>query len=128
MGVIMCAGDRELEECYERLYRGMVAKDSSQLQAILSDDFVLVHMTGMRQSKQEFIHGIQTGQLNYRSAATENILVSKVGDTDALLTGRSKVVAAVFGGSWHEWWLQLKIRRSYENSVWRMVEAVASIY
>ena len=126
--MIMGAGDRELEECYERLYRGMVAKDSSQLQAILSDDFVLVHMTGMRQSKQEFIHGIQTGQLNYRSAITEGISITKPGDEDALLTGQSKVVAAVFGGSWHEWRLQLKIRLRYENSAWRIVEAEASTY
>ena len=40
---------------YWEMYRYMISKDTASLGKMLSDDFVLVHMTGMRQSKQEYL-------------------------------------------------------------------------
>ena len=61
-----------------------------------SDDFVLTHMTGMHQSKQEYIRAIASGTLNYYSAEHEQMEI-KVCGNHATLTGRSRVTAAVFG-------------------------------
>ena len=41
---------------YKRMYDGMIAKDEKILRDVLDDSFVLVHMTGMRQPKEEFIN------------------------------------------------------------------------
>lgn len=69
--------------------------------------FVLIHMTGMHQSKREYIRAIMDGTLNYYSEETDSIDVSVSGDT-AVMTGHSKVAAAVFGGGRHTWRLALK--------------------
>ncbi|MBR0248321.1 MAG: nuclear transport factor 2 family protein, partial [Synergistaceae bacterium] len=62
------AGEREeLQEIYSDMYRYMIAKDVSQLGNLLDDSFILVHMTGMKQTKKEYLTSIQNGTLNYFS-------------------------------------------------------------
>lgn len=80
------------------MYDGMIQKDGSLLEEILDDGFVLVHMTGMRQSKEEYVRAILDGTLNYFSAAHHKMETEIHGDT-AKLVGQSLVSAAVFGGS-----------------------------
>ena len=41
------------------MYDGMVRKDSRLLSEVLDDSFVLIHMTGMRQSKEVFIQAAE---------------------------------------------------------------------
>ena len=43
------------------------------LNKVHGDDFVLVHMTGMRESKAEYIRAIADGTLNYYSAEHDRI-------------------------------------------------------
>ena len=79
-----------------------------------SDDFVLTHMTGIHQSKQEYIRVIASGTLNYYSTEHEQMEI-KVCGNHATLTGRSRVTAAVFGGGCHIWRLQLHFNLSKEE-------------
>ena len=58
----------KIENCYRQMYLGMIEKDSDVLSEVLDDSFILVHMTGMRQSKSEFIRAVENGILNYYSA------------------------------------------------------------
>ena len=45
-----------------------------------SDDFVLTHMTGMHQSKQEYIRAIASGTLNYYSVEHEQMEIKVCGN------------------------------------------------
>lgn len=74
----------------------------------MDDGFLLVHMTGMVQSKEDFIRSVEGGILNYFSAKHQNIRTELHDDT-ARLTGQSVVEAAVFGGRRHTWRLQLDL-------------------
>ena len=96
-----------IRSAYEKMYDGMIAKDEEILREVLDDSFVLVHMTGMRQSKEKFIKAVLDGTLNYYSAEHEQLPVEINGDT-AVLTGRSYVAATVFGGGRSNWHLQQK--------------------
>ena len=58
----------QIETLYRDMYEAMVAKDTVVLNRVHADDFVLTHMTGMHQSKQEYIKAITNGTLNYFSA------------------------------------------------------------
>ena len=52
-------GDKEIiSVLYREMYQAMVEKDVMTLEQIHVDDFVLTHMTGMRQSKQDYIQSI----------------------------------------------------------------------
>ena len=116
-----------IRDAYIRMYEGMIAKDESVLREVLDDSFVLVHMTGMRQPKEEFIKAVLNGTLNYYSAEHENMPVEIRGDT-AVLTGQSYVAAAVFGGGRSNWRLQQKCSLKKTGGAWKITRSVASTY
>ncbi len=112
---------------YREMYAAMVAKDTATLNRVHADDFVLTHMTGMHQSKQEYIRAIAEGTLNYYSAEHEQMDI-KIDGNHATLTGRSRVNAAVFGGGRHTWRLKLTFQLEKRNSQWMFTNAKASTY
>ncbi len=119
--------DSDIEDVYREMYKHMINKDILQLSRLLDDSFVLVHMTGMRQSKQEYLNAIADGSLNYFSEEPESISVSFNGNK-AFLIGQSRVEAAVFGGGRHIWRLELDIDLINQSGQWLMTEARASMY
>lgn len=112
---------------YKEMYAAMVNKDRAALERVHDDSFVLVHMTGMRQTKSVYISSIMDGTLNYYAASHEDMQVEVKGDT-ALLIGKSRVTAAVFGGGKHTWRLQLRFQLVKTKGEWRFVLASASTY
>ena len=95
--IMQAKTDKEqIEALYREMYEAMVAKDTVMLNRVHADDFVLIHMTGMRQSKAEYIRAIADGTLNYYSVEHEEMDIAIKGNT-ATLTGKSRVTAAVFG-------------------------------
>ena len=117
----------QIMRLYEDMYTAMISKDRAELERVHDDSFVLVHMTGMRQGKAEYINAIMDGTLNYFSAVHEDMTVEQNGDT-AVLTGRSRVTAAVFGGGRHTWRLQLRFQLVKKNGEWYFSLASASTY
>lgn len=116
-----------IAKCYEEMYRYMIAKDTVSVGRLLDENFVLVHMTGMRQPKNEYLRCIADGTLNYFSCDDTRLEITVRGDT-ARMTGRSRVNAAVFGGGRHTWPLQLDIDLVKHNGAWLMTAARAATY
>lgn len=117
----------QILELYDAMYKAMIAKDMETLDEVHDEYFILIHMTGMRQSKEEYMRAIEDGTLNYYSAEHEKQEVNVTGDK-ATLTGRSRVNAAVFGGGRHTWRLQLRFQLIKRQGRWYFTEAVASTY
>ena len=117
----------QIIQLYKEMYTAMVNKDRAELERVHDDSFVLVHMTGMRQPKEVYISSIMDGTLNYYSAEHEDMQADVKGNT-AVLIGKSKVTAAVFGGGKHTWRLQLRFQLMKKNSEWRFALASASTY
>lgn len=118
---------KQIIQLYKEMFSAMVNKDRAELERVHDDSFVLVHMTGMRQPKEVYISSIMYGTLNYYSAEHEDMQVEVNGDT-AVLIGRSRVNAAVFGGGKHTWRLQLRFQLVKKNGAWRFSMASASTY
>ncbi|MBO7418668.1 MAG: nuclear transport factor 2 family protein [Bacteroidaceae bacterium] len=121
------ADKEQIEALYREMYHAMIAKDTITLNRIHADNFVLTHMTGMHQSKREYVNAIANGTLNYYSAEHEQMDI-KIDGNYATLTGRSRVNAAVFGGGRHTWRLQLSFTVRKENGHWLLASAKASTY
>ena len=120
--------DKELiEALYREMYKAMVEKDTATLNRVHADNFVLTHMTGMHQSKQEYIRAIAGGTLNYYSAEHEQMDIKVSGDR-ATLRGCSRVNAAVYGGGRHTWRLQLLFELVRRDGRWQFSAASASTY
>ena len=114
-------------EKYRALYRAMIEKDGATLNTLLDEDFVLVHMTGMRQNKQAFIQAVENGTLNYFSEELQETKTIVHKDF-VQFTGKSLVNAAVFGGGRHTWHLQLDTKFIFPNGTWLILEVVASTW
>ena len=120
--------DKELiRELYLRMYEAMIAKDEKVLNEIHADDFTLIHMTGMRQDKKSYIAAIMKGTLNYYDQKCEKLDI-QIDNDRGVLTGKSLVTAAVFGGGIHTWRLQLRFDLIKKNDQWLLSKAQASTY
>lgn len=117
----------QIVNLYRQMYQAMIAKDIAALETILADGSVLVHMTGTRQPKKQYLHEIENGTLNYYSVEDDEITITVDGMT-AEMTGRSRVNAAVYGGGRHTWRLQMKSKLTKTDGRWQFVESKASTY
>jgi len=94
----------QIEQLYKRMCQAMIDKDTAALNAMHADNFVLEHMTGMQQTKQQYIGPLPA------------------------LTGRSRVTAAVFGGGRHTWRLRLQFTLLRQDGQWLFTHSKASTY
>ena len=116
-----------IRSVYQEMYRAMIAKDIPALLTVLDDSFVLVHMTGMRQTKPAFLKAVENGTLNYASAAHDSMEVTISGNS-ATLIGKSRVNAAVFGSGWHTWRLEQDLTLMRKDGRWLITLSEASTY
>lgn len=115
----------ELKKLYAEMWRALIAKDIAALEKMHAADFVLVHMTGMRQPRAEYFRSVRDGVLNYFSERAANVYV----DVDAgKMIGQSEVEAAVFGGRKNTWRLQLEFDVEKIGGRWILKFARASTY
>ena len=119
--------EAKISELYKDYWDYMVEKNIEGLRSLMSSDYCLYHMTGVKQSADEFIEGLKNGTFNYYSAEHEDIVVSVRGD-EATMTGKSRVVAAVYDGGKGSWRLQGDFTLRRENGSWKFTSSRASTY
>ena len=106
---MMASNDAQvIHAMYRTMYRFMIQRDVERLGALLDESFVLVHMTGRRQGKREFLHCVADGTLAYFDEVEESCPVRVDGDR-ATLVGRSLVEASPFGARRSTWHLEQEI-------------------
>ena len=120
--------DREtIRGLYRAYWQFMIDRDVNGLRSLMTEDYVLMHMTGVRQSRKEFLRGLLDGTFNYYSAAHDSIEVALDGDT-ATMVGKSQAVAAVYGGRKSRWRLRGDFTLRKEKGSWKLTSSRASTY
>ena len=120
--------DREaIEELYREYWRCMIKKDVKGLRRMMTGDYSLLHMTGTRQSAEAFLKGLLDGTFNYYSAEHDSIEVTVVGNRASII-GKSRVLAAVYGGGKHSWRLRGDFTLRKEEGRWKLNSSRASTY
>ena len=117
----------QIEALYREYWCCMIRKDADGLRAIMTEDYSLLHMTGVKQSVEVFLRGLLDGTFNYYSAEHDSIAV-QVDDDQARMTGKSRVLAAVYGGGKHLWRLRGDFTLRKEDGVWKLASSRASTY
>ena len=116
-----------IREMYRKYWHCMITKNADGLRDLMADDYYLLHMTGVKQSAEMFLNGLLDGTFNYYSADHDSIEVSLNGD-HAIMTGRSRVMAAVYGVRKSRWRLQGDFTLRKENGNWKFTSSKASTY
>lgn len=119
--------EEQIKELYRTYWNYMIDKNAEGLRDLMAGDYYLRHMTGVKQSVDEFLKGLLNGTFNYYSAEHDEIIVNINGDT-ATMIGKSRVLAAVYGGGKNSWRLQGDFTLRKENGNWKLISSKASTY
>ena len=119
--------EEKIAELYKDYWNYMIEKNIEGLKNLMTSDYCLFHMTGVRQTADEFLEGLKNGTFNYYSAVHDEIKVVVDGDS-ASMTGKSRVVAAVYGGGRNSWRLQGDFILRKEKGNWKFTSSRASTY
>ena len=111
---------------YEDQRRAMVAGDADALGALLAGDFTLVHMTGYRQPRAEWLADVRSGAMTYHSMEDVEVTVDVSGDAP-VVTARTRTAATIWGAS-GTWPLQLRISFAHHGTAWVAAGTVASTW
>ena len=117
----------QIRELYRKYWRYMIDKDADGLRGLMASDYHLLHMTGVKQSAETFLKGLLDGTFNYYSAEHDSI-EAEINGEKASMTGRSRVVAAVYGGRKSSWRLQGDFTLRKDQGVWKLTSSRASTY
>jgi ketosteroid isomerase-like protein len=91
------SASEELRRTEHIRVEALISGDVVRLGKLLGDDLTYTHSTGIKESKAEFLHRIQSGELKYDSMQHENVVsVHLYGDT-GVLTGTSRVRVSARG-------------------------------
>ena len=119
--------EKRIQKLYQDYWACMIDKDAQGLRDLMAEDYYLEHMTGVRQTREEFLAGLMAGTFNYYSADHDAIEVRVKGDR-AEMTGKSRVTAAVYGGRKNRWRLQGDFTLRKEDGAWKLTSSRASTY
>lgn len=88
--------EMEILALEERRFAAMTAGDMAALAALVHDDLVYTHSSGVVDGKASWIDSIRSGRVRYRKVARTEQRVRIFGDT-ALVTGRATLEADING-------------------------------
>ena len=111
---------------YEAQRQAMVAGDADALGDLLADDFALVHMTGYRQPKAEWLADVRSGAMTYHSVEDVDVSVDMSGEAP-VVTARTRTAATIWGAA-GTWPLQLRIAFARDGDSWIAAGTVASTW
>ena len=117
----------QIRGLYREYWRCMITKDADGLRGMMTEDYTLLHMTGVKQSAETFLKGLLDGTFNYYSADHDSIEVQIRGDRASMI-GKSRVLAAVYGGGKHSWRLRGDFSLRKEEGRWKLSSSRASTY
>ena len=116
-----------IRDLYRKYWQYMIEKNADGLRSLMTDDYTLLHMTGVKQSAEAFLKGLLDGTFNYYSAEHDSIEVTVAGDRASMI-GKSRVLAAVYGGGKHSWRLRGDFTLRKEEGRWKFSSSSASTY
>ena len=120
--------DREqIRQLYRDYWRCMLRRDAEGLRGMMTEDYTLLHMTGLRQPAEVFLAGLLDGTFQYFSADHDSIDV-QISGNQAVMVGKSRVLAAVYGGGKHLWRLRGDFTLRKKEGVWKLTSSKASTY
>ena len=117
----------QIEEIYKKLSKASINKDIYLLNRILADDYILVHMTGMQQTKEDYINSVMNEELVYLEAIHEKIDI-EINGNKAKVIGKTKTLASPFGIKKSWWRLQQEMTLEKIDDKWIIKKSIASTY
>lgn len=111
--------EEQLTDLYTDAWMAMASGNSDRFDACFTEDFVIVHMTGKRQTRDEFYKSILDGTLRYYSERIHKMNITFTDDTHADVIGHSLVGASIHDTGLRTWCLLMSFKARKEGNKWR---------
>ena len=97
----MTTEEKEVYAAYQAINNAMIEKDRTAMELYFDENMTFTHMSGKKQTREEFIGEIMDGTLNYFKVETKDFSIIVNGDT-ARMKVTHTLTAKVYGisGSW----------------------------
>ena len=112
---------QEIEQFLDEWNDAMVAADTIRLGAIMGDGIILRHITGMTQTKREWLEEMASGSMKYHKIEKRNVKVSLNADGSVSVSFTSVITATIWG-SYGTWTLNGTMRLVKRNGKWIRTE------
>lgn len=120
----MSENKQKILAVFNRINDAMVNKDIETLNNILGEDFVSIHMTGYRQSKQEWLEQIENEEMKYFKTMPQKTTITIDGNT-AVLICDTKIDARIYGFR-NTWSMKTEMHFDKRGDNWYPVNAIAT--
>jgi ketosteroid isomerase-like protein len=80
----------------DKRYRAMVGRDFVALEAMLHDQLLYTHSSGVTDTKSSWLESMKSGKTRYKSAVCTDRKIRVLGDV-ALVTGKAHIEAEING-------------------------------
>ena len=89
--------EREVLDCFVEYQQALINKNEVKLNELMDKDYVLTHMSGKKQTKEEFIGEVMDGTLNYFKSEIHDPNILFDDDENATLISDVTLSARVYG-------------------------------
>jgi hypothetical protein len=97
----MTKDETDVLAAYQKMQKAMIDKDLETMRSLVSEDRIFTHMSGKKQTREQFFGEIMDGTLNYYRSEIKNPRIT-VNNGCANLKAAVTLKARVYGmsGSW----------------------------
>jgi ketosteroid isomerase-like protein len=120
----MSEDKQQILAVYQRIDDAMVNKDTETLDNVLDDNYVLVHMTGYHQPKQEWLEQIENEGMKYFKTMPQKTAIT-IDRNTAILICDTRIDARI-NGFRNTWSMQMKMNFEKRGDNWYPVNAIAT--
>lgn len=89
--------EREVLDCFVEYQQALIDKNEVKLNELMDKNYVLTHMSGKKQTKEEFIGEVMDGTLNYFKSEIHDPNILFDDDENATLISDVTLSARVYG-------------------------------
>ncbi len=100
----------------------MVAADTVRLGAMMDDSIILRHISGMSQTKDEWLEEVASGSMKYHKVEKRDVKITHEADGGRTTVSFTSVITATIWGSHGTWTLHGTMLLKKRNGHWIRVE------
>ncbi len=111
----------EIEQFLDDWNAAMIAADTVRLGSMMDDGIILRHITGMTQTKREWLEEVASGSMKYHKIEKRDVVVTSNSDGSASVSFTSVITATIWG-SYGTWTLNGTMRLVKRSGRWIRVD------
>lgn len=116
-GISMEQRKKEIEQFLDNWNAAMIAADTARLGNMMDDGIILRHITGMTQTKREWLEEVASGSMEYHKIEKRDVVVTS-NDNGSASVSFTSVITATIWGSYGTWTLSGTMRLVKRSGRW----------